>query len=98
MFLIIIFKAPNEKKPTKRIVCYLQNVFTKPKSAVQGFSYFKVSDIDPNLCTHIIYSMARIDTETYDRILPYDPSNIGTLSILLGQFSTNNSNLRIFNC
>jgi hypothetical protein len=64
-------------------------VFSKPRAVKAsatpppGFDYFKVSDIDPNLCTHIIYSMAKIDTESYEKLVPYEPSNLGMYSILL---------------
>lgn len=38
---------------------------------------FHVDKIDPYMCTHLIYSMARINETTYDNLIPLDKSDLG---------------------
>ena len=40
-----------------------------------GNGKFDVENIDPNLCTHLIYGFAALDNATNSQIISYDPWN-----------------------
>ncbi|CAF4601833.1 unnamed protein product, partial [Rotaria magnacalcarata] len=67
---------------SKRVICY----HTNWSAYRPGDGKFSVNDIDPNLCTHIIYSFARVqgnglastedsDPEMYKRIMALKQQN-----------------------
>ncbi|CAF4237465.1 unnamed protein product, partial [Adineta steineri] len=53
----------------KRVMCY----YTNWSGYRQGEGRFSINDIDPNLCTHIIYSFARIQGNGLATTEPNDP-------------------------
>lgn len=40
-----------------------------------GNGRFDVGDIDPFLCTHLVFGFAALDNYTMDKIIAYDPWN-----------------------
>ena len=54
-----------------KLVCYHTNWAYYRNPPVN----FTPTDIDPHMCTHIIYSFARVDKTTF-RIEPYDENDI----------------------
>ncbi len=58
-------KNDNNNKPV--LMCYLSYLFNKRS----GIANFTVDNIDPNLCTHIVYSMVKINDTTHDNLVPF---------------------------
>ena len=75
-FLICLFKilATNEANEMK-LVCYLSYFFNKRP----GVANLTIDSIDPFLCDVIIYSLAKIDDSTYEKIIPFQETDTGWL-------------------
>lgn len=67
--LLVIFTIKQIDSEDYKIVCYFANwSSTKPDKGK-----FTVDNIDPNLCTHVIYSFATLDENTL-KISMQDPN------------------------
>ncbi|CAF1164250.1 unnamed protein product [Rotaria sordida] len=55
----------------KRVICY----YTNWAAYRPGAGQFSVDDIDPNLCTHIIYSFAKVEGNSLGTTEGTDPEN-----------------------
>ncbi|OWF37000.1 Chitotriosidase-1 [Mizuhopecten yessoensis] len=67
MFLIIFFSSLEHKK--FRRICY----YTNWSQYRQGRARFTPTDIDPSLCTHLIYAFANLEGT---RITPSEPNDL----------------------
>lgn len=62
-----------QSKSSPKMVCYISS-FHKRK--LENATLMP-DQIDPFMCTHLIYSMAKIDDTSYDKILPFQDDDLG---------------------
>jgi hypothetical protein len=63
----------NDNKNSQILLCYLSYLFNKRG----GIANLTIESIQPYLCTHLVYSMAKIDDKTYDNLVPFGDDNNG---------------------
>uniref|UniRef100_A0A1B0CUL1 GH18 domain-containing protein n=1 Tax=Lutzomyia longipalpis TaxID=7200 RepID=A0A1B0CUL1_LUTLO len=80
IILVVFFAGPSHDKV---VVCYIGTWATyRP-----GFGSFTLDHVDPNLCTHLIYAFAGLDTDS-DGIKALGPSHDKVVVCYIGTWAT----------